>query len=40
MLMNQHIGFINQTFVSFVRVIFPESDELWNTVGIVFLRNK
>lgn len=31
--MNQHVGFINQDFVSFVRVIFPESDKLWDTVS-------
>ena len=26
--------------MSFVGVIFPKSDKLWDTVGIVFLRNK
>lgn len=38
--MNQHVGFINRDFVSVVRENFPESDELWDPVGMVLWRNK
>ena len=38
--MNQHVGFIKQDLVHFVRINFTESDKLWNTVGRVFWTNK
>lgn len=38
--MNQHVGFLNRDFVSVVRVNFPESDELWDPVGMVLWKKQ